>query len=382
MMKYVGLDVHKEKVHGTVMSERGRVLRVGRFPNTPEGFREFFKGIDDAEIVMEAGYGWQPPYELLEKMGYKVKLAHPYETRIIAKSRIKTDATDSENLAQLLRTGFLPEAYAPPKHVRKLRELIYRRIYLIRMRAMLKNKTRAELSKRWIRLERKELFSGIGRAVLRGLRIEAIEDYLDVIEALDRRIKRIERQIEFLACESTDTRLLMTIPGVGYFSALAILAEIGDIHRFGSSEELCSYVGIVPSTRESGGVAKRGGITKRGRRLLRWVLDLCVWNHLNYNTKLTEFWKRMAREKGKKVATIATARKMLKVMYWMLKRKEIYRPEGISLGNNANGAGGRPRLVTCGMTATKRLRQSPRRNYQSAARPRIGVCRSAPQSVT
>ena len=331
-MKYVGLDVHKEKVHGTVMSERGRVLKAGKFPNTPEGFKEFFKSIDDAEIAMEAGYGWQPPYELLEEMGFRVKLAHPYETRTITKSRIKTDATDSEKLAQLSRTGFLPEAYVPPKHVRRLRELLYRRIYLVRMQTKLKNKTRAELARRWIKLGRKELFSGVGRAVLRSLEIEAIDDYLDVIGALDKPIKKLEKRIEFLAGGNSDAKLLVTIPGVGYFSALAILAEIGDIHRFNSSEELCSYAGITPSTRESGDVVKRGGITKRGRKLMRWVLDLCSWRHLKYDTKLTEFWKRIAREKGKKTATTALERKMLKVMYWMLKRKEVYRPEGVKLG--------------------------------------------------
>ncbi|MDI6820547.1 MAG: hypothetical protein QMC89_06575, partial [Candidatus Hodarchaeaceae archaeon] len=77
---------------------------------------------------------------------------------------------------------------------------------------------------------------------------------------------------------------------------------------------------------------QRGRITKQGRKLLRWVLDLCVWHHLKFNTKLTEFWKRIAKEKGKKVATTATARKMLKVMYWMLKRREPYHPEGVKIG--------------------------------------------------
>jgi len=331
-MKYVGLDVHKETVHGTVMDEHGRVLKRKGFFNTPKGYEKFFGGIDDAKVAMEAGYCWQPPYELLERMGYRVKLAHPYETRIIAKSKIKTDATDSEKLAQLLRTGFLPEAYAPPKHVRELRELLYRRAYLVRMRAQLKNKTRAELAKRWVRPERKELFTRPGKAVLRGLGINAIDDYLVVIDTLDEPIKRLEKQIEFLASENADAKLLMSIPGVGYFSALTILAEIGDIHRFGSSEELCSYAGIVPSTRESGGIVKRGGITKQGRKLMRWTLDLCVLVHLKCDTKLTRYWKRAAKLKGKKVATTAAARKMLKVMYWMLKRREVYRPEGVKLG--------------------------------------------------
>jgi len=331
-MRYVGLDVHKETVHGTVMDERGRVLKRKGFFNTQKGFEKFFQGIADAEVVMEAGYCWQPPYEPLERMGYRVKLAHPYETRIIAKSKIKTDATDSEKLAQLLRTGFLPEAYAPPKHVRDLRELLYRRAYLVRVRSKFKNKTKAELAKRWIRLERKELFSRPGKTVLRSLRINAIDDYLVVIDTLDEPIKRLEKQVEFLAGENANAKLLISIPGIGYLSALAIIAEIGDIHRFGSSEELCSYAGIVPSSRGSGGIVRRGGVTKQGRKLMRWTLDLCVKVHLKYDTKLTRFWKKIAKTKGKKAATAATARKMLKVMFWMLKRREVYRPEGVKLG--------------------------------------------------
>jgi transposase len=265
-------------------------------------------------------------------MGYKVKLAHPYETRIIAKSKIKTDARDSEKLAQLLRTGFLPEAYAPPKHIRELRDLLCRHTYLVRTQTKFKNKVHAELAKRWIKLERDELFTRPGKAVLKDLGIEAIDDYLAVIDALNERVKKLSKRIKILAGENANAKLLMSIPGVGYFSALAILAEIGDIHRFGSSEELCSYAGIVPSTRESGGIAKHGGITKRGRKLMRWTLDLCVWVHLKYDTKLTRYWKRLAKLKGKKAANTATARKMLKVMYWMLKRREVYRPDGVTLG--------------------------------------------------
>ncbi|MDI6883729.1 MAG: IS110 family transposase [Hadesarchaea archaeon] len=331
-MKYVGLDVHKETVHGTVMDERGRVLKRGGFFNTQGGFERFFQGIGDAEVAMEAGYGWQPPYELLEGMGYRTKLAHPYETQIIAKSKIKTDATDSEKLAQLLRTGFLPEAYAPPKRVRELRDLLYRRTYLVKTQTKFKNKIQAELAKRWIKPERRELFTGPGKSYLRSLHIDAVEDYLAALEALEERIKGLSKRIMYLAGENANAKLLMTIPGVGYFSAMVIIAEIGDINRFGSSEELCSYAGIVPSTRESGGGVRHGSITKRGRKLMRWVLEQCVWVHLKYNTKLTRYWERLARTKGKKAAATATARKLLKVMYWMLKRRGEYRPEGVRIG--------------------------------------------------
>ena len=145
MTRYVGVDVHKQTCHVTVMDEQGNVIEQERFRNEPEEFEWSLKGIDDAKIAMEASSCWQPAYELLEDMGHEVKLAHPIKTRLIAEARIKTDATDSEALAHLLRTNLLPTSYVPPKRVRELRDLVRLRTYLVRQRARFKHKIRSEL---------------------------------------------------------------------------------------------------------------------------------------------------------------------------------------------------------------------------------------------
>ena len=123
-----------------------------------------------------------------------------------------------------------------------------------------------------------------------------------------------------------DARLLTTIPGVGYYIALLLVAEIGDVHWFSTSEKLCSYVGLVPSVRRSGCSTIHGSITKEGSKWVRWALTQAVHVHLRFDTRLTRFYRRLARKKAKQVALIATARKMLKVVYWMLKSGEEYRP--------------------------------------------------------
>jgi transposase len=153
-----------------------------------------------------------------------------------------------------------------------------------------------------------------------------VNQCLPVLEVLDERIAELSKIIKQKAGESEDAKLLMTIPGVGYFSALAILAEIGDINRFPSEEKLCAYAGLVPSLDQSGNMRRLGHITREGSRLLRWILVECVRVHLRYDTRVTRFFRKVARRRGEQVAAVATARKLLVAIYWMLKRRENFRP--------------------------------------------------------
>lgn len=123
MPTFVGLDVHLRTCHATMMNEQREILRQEKFPNKQRELG-IFKCIDDAKATMEVCYCWQPVYELLESMGYEVKLAHPMKTCIIVEARIKTDAVNTEALARLLSTNLLPTSYVPPKELRELRELI------------------------------------------------------------------------------------------------------------------------------------------------------------------------------------------------------------------------------------------------------------------
>jgi len=324
MTTYVGLDVHLRTCHATVMDEHGRILKQEKFPNERLEFERILKGIDDAKVAMEACYCWQPIHELLENMGYEVKLAHPLKTRIIADAKIKTDATDSEALAHLLRADLLPTSYVPPKEIRELRELVRLRTYLVRERTRFKNKIRAELAKRGIRAL-KNPFAKRRTPLLSELGIRAIDECLAMIAALDGRIREVSSELKKGADESEDAKLLMTAPGIGYFSALAILAETGDVSRFSDAEKLCSYAGLVPSVHQSGATRRYGRITKQGSPMLRWIVQECLWAHLRCDTYITRFFFRVAAKKGRKIAAVAAARKLLVAVYWMLVRKEKFR---------------------------------------------------------
>ena len=320
---YVGLDVHLNTYHATVMDEHGQILMQEKFSNQPEELERILKGIGDAKVALEACYCWQPIYDFLESRGYEVVLAHPTKTRIIAEAKVKTDALDSERLSHLLRSDLLPTSYVPPKEIRELRELVRLRTYLVRERAKFKVKIRAELAKRGIKVFRNP-FTKRGTVQLKELGIKAVDGCLAMIGALNVRIKELSDELGEKAANNDDAKLLMTIPGVGYFSALAILAEIGDVSRFNDPEKLCAYAGLVPSVHQSGTTRRYGPITKEGSKMLRWILQECLWAHLENDTYISRFFFRLASKKRKRKAAVAAARKLLVAIYWMLVRKEEF----------------------------------------------------------
>jgi len=306
-LMYVGLDVHKLVCYGTVMTHDGEVVKRAKFTNDHEALDGFLEGLHEAQVAMEAGYCWQPLYGWLEEAGHDVRLAHPKEVKALAKK--KTDKTDSEALAHLLRADLLPESYVPPRDIRMLRDRVRRRAFLVGMRTKIKNRIHAELVKRGIR-PGVSPWTREGRELLRGLELEAVDQVLPVMVVLDRQILEISRGLKRMCGEDPRARLLTTIPGVGYYIALLLVAEIGDVRRFPDSEKLCSYAGLVPTVRRSGGSTRQGGITKEGSKWLRWGLSQAVHAHLHSETNLTRFYRRSARKKPSQVAVMATARKM------------------------------------------------------------------------
>jgi len=329
-MQYVGLDVHKHKVYGVIMTEQGEILKEGVFPNKKESYLAFLKGTGEASIALEALSFSHPPYDLLEEQGYTVKLAHPLKTRAIAEAKIKTDKIDAQILAHLIRSDFLPTSYLPPPDIRDLRNIVRQRAYLVKLRTELKNKIHAELHKHWIEAPYKNIFTQQGKHWLHTLKLPSIHPYLSLLENLEEQITDSSTQITTQAHGNRDAQLLMTIPGIGPYSALLLVAEIGDITRFTSSHKLCSYAGLAPSTRQSGHMVHHGHITKTGDKWIRWGLTQCIHIHIKYDTPLTQFYHHIAHRRGKKIAIVATASKLLRVIDWILKNKEPFNPSGLS----------------------------------------------------
>jgi len=118
----------------------------------------------------------------------------------------------------------------------------------------------------------------------------------------------------------------MTIPGVDYFTAMLLLMEIGDISRFPSPRKLCSYMGLVPGLRQSGERRAYGRITKQGNKWIRYIIVEAVWHTVRRgDSEIAGMYQRLKARRGASVAKVACARKLLKVVWFMLTREEPYR---------------------------------------------------------
>jgi transposase len=151
-----------------------------------------------------------------------------------------------------------------------------------------------------------------------------IDRYLRILERIEDEINEIDKEIKNICLMNEEISILLTIPRIGYFSALLIYAEVGDINRFPNSKKLCSYAGLVPTVRQSGNKIIRGRITKEGNKLLRWVLVQCAHMAVRKDEKFKQFYERIKHRKGPQKAIIATARKLLTVIYACWKNRTAY----------------------------------------------------------
>ena len=159
---------------------------------------------------------------------------------------------------------------------------------------------------------------------LEGLGLEPIGCYLRLMPPLKEEIRRLSRELQLIAAGDEEVRLLMTIPGVGYYTALLVKAEVGEIGRFPHRERMTSYAGLVPSTKSSGGVTRHGRITREGSRWLRWAMVEAALVHLRYDTPVTRAYHRIAERRGRRVARVAAARMLLEVCYSVMKHRRPY----------------------------------------------------------
>jgi transposase len=286
----------------------------------------YLSRFDVGRVAMESSNQVASLYRKLEGKGYSVVLSHPKKTRYIAEAKIKSDRVDSKAIAELARLDALPLAYMPDKEISMLREQVRRRAFLVRERVKLRVKIKSILTYEGIRWPSDHgLFTVKGVEWLHALRFEPIESYLRVLKPLDDEIRLVSRRLRGVAEEDEDVKLLMTIPGIGYYSALLVKSEIGDVSRFPFGDRLCSYAGLVPSTHASGNTVRHGGITKDGSRWLRWVMVEAAQTHVHkYDTSITRVYNRIAERRGKRSAVVAAAHKLLLVCYSVLRNKRPY----------------------------------------------------------
>jgi transposase len=335
-MRYIGLDVHKEFCQASVLDEDGKELSNEKFLSTRKDLDEFLDRFQDAEFVLESTGIWEFIYEGIEARGFPVMLAHPLKVRAIAEAKIKTDKVDARTLAQLLRADMIPRSYVPSRDIRDLRHLVRQRAYLVQKCTGFKNRIHAELLRRGIKRPENLAtpFSQKSEEWMHSLNIVGVNVDLDCLDALQAQVEELNQKLFLEFQRRHEAQLIATIPGIGYYGALLIFAEIADVHRFSDPEHLASYAGLVPSVSQSASTCHYGGVSKEGSAYLRWILTESVHVHrfCCRDSQLSRFAAKIEKKRGKQKATSATARKLVHIIYWMLVNDQPFDGQGSNPG--------------------------------------------------
>ncbi len=333
-MYFTGIDLHKRTSFVTVIDEEGRTVQKANLSSMAEQILAFLGRLaGPTRIVIESSSSWYWLYDALTEAGYPVEISHPLKTKAIASAKIKNDKVDSHMLAQLLRAGLIPTVHVSSLETRKLKELLRHRSRLVRDATRMKNRIHTLLAKNNRQVSYSDLFGIQGLDYLREVPLpdyhrRQLDTYLFLYEQLLEQIKPLTDKLHGLAKEHPMARLLMTIPGIGAVIAMFIVAEVESIDRFPSYRHLASYAGLVPSLDASGDKQRSGRITKQGSPWLRTaMIEAAHVVPRMKNRKLNLFFRRRIVRGGYRKAIVATARKMLQIVYYVLKNQVPYQEE-------------------------------------------------------
>ena len=259
-----------------------------------------------------------------------ILVSNPLKTKAIAEAKIKTDKVDAEVLAQLLRCDFLPRVWEPSVATQALRRLTARRAALVMDKTAIKNRLHAVLHQRLIACPFSDLFSLPGRQWLRTLSLDAdgrasLDSDLRLLVSIEDEIARHDQALATAAYDNPQGKLLMTLPGISLTVAQTLWAVLGEVERFRDAAHAASYLGLVPSTHQSGKHCYHGPITKQGHRQARALLVQAAHHVRTHPGPLGAFFRRVAKRRGYTVAVVATARKLVVIAWHMLKSNEPYR---------------------------------------------------------
>jgi transposase len=247
----------------------------------------------------------------------------------------KSDKLDAQVLAVFLAMDLIPQAYRPTPREREHRVLVRHRIDMRRQVGRLKVKIRRVLAN--YNADRRDLFTGEGWAYLLEVskKFSAADRF--VLKQLRTALSHAEKQLKQAtlqlrqfakkspAREQEARALLRTAPGVGEVVSEVVLAELGNVSRFGSAKKVCAYSGLVPAQRESAGKVKDLGISKQGSSLVRWVMVQAAWQAVRVSLKWRAVYEETRKRRGNRKAIVAVARRLLAVLYALLRTGQSYR---------------------------------------------------------
>ena len=332
--RYIGLDIHKKYcVIGGVDREGRVVLHAVRVEHTDlEGWLQKNLQSTDHVVIESTTNAWHV-YDLLEPLVERVIVANPAKVKQIANARVKTDVRDTFILARLLAANLVPEVWVPPVHVREMRQLLSQRRQLVETHTQIVNRMHSVAHRHHLNHERGKRFNEKTTLWQKDKRLSKIEQFQLELEMenhtyIEKQIGRIGKEVAKMSHQkpwAQEMTYLMQLPGFGVITAMTVLAAIGDVQRFNSARHLASYSGLTGGLDQSGIHLVQKGITKEGRKELRWamveVAQRAVKSDPHWTRRFQEMEKRMHRNQ----AIVAIARQLLELVWYLLTRRQPYR---------------------------------------------------------
>jgi transposase len=329
-MSFVGVDLHTNSFTACRRDADGSES-FETFALSPADLDRFCLTLDaEDEVAFEAtgNSAWFRD-QVLPCAG-RVVVVNPSQFKVIRQSVKKTDRNDARALALFLAKDMLPETRAKTQAESELGSLTQTRDLLVKQRTRLLNKIHALHNRHGIKLKRETLASrkrllAIAPDPFSPLEWAELEIVRDQALSLTDAIAKLDARIEEAASAMDGYEGLTSIKGIGGRAAAVFLSTIGNIHDFASADKLAAYFGIVPRVRQSNETDNRGRITKRGSRLARTVLVQCTLIATRYSPYLKAHYDRIRLRRGAGKAIIATARKLLAIIYETLKNSWVFK---------------------------------------------------------
>jgi transposase len=324
-MWHVGIDLHRKTVVFAAVNDNGESMNPVSIPCTDTAtIVSTVNALGTFRAVIEATGTYRWLYNLLRPHGM-VLLAHPLRLRAMIQRRTKTDKLDAQLLANLLRINQIPLAYIPPEPYQQLRDLTRSRARLGRHLAEAKIQLRALLARQNREPPYRMPFGPRGLGWFRGQDFGPIENMVrdELLERLRHYAKQMtlfDKHLEEVRWAFPQVAALADIHGIGLYSALLIVAEIGEAERFRTAKQVGAYTGLTSRVHQSGGHCYQGSITRQGSPWLRWVLVQAAMKAVRRDDALRNFYCRIRKRSGAKIARVAAARKLAEICWKRLRR--------------------------------------------------------------
>ncbi len=329
---YCGIDLHARSMYVCILNQAGEIVAHRNMEATPEAFlRVIAPYRDDLVVAIECIFTWYWLADLCAGEKIPFVLGHALYMKAIHGGKAKNDRIDAHKIAVLLRGGMIPMAYVYPPEMRATRDLLRRRMHLVRKRAELlahiqNTNSQYNLPEFGKKIAYRANREGLAECFTEPSVHKSIEVDLRLIDHYDPLIRELELHILRHAKEHDPQayQRLRTVPGIGEILALVILYEVHDIGRFEQVGDFVSYSRLVKCAKESAGKHYGFSGKKIGNAHLKWAFSEAAVLFLRKNPQGQKFFARLERKHGKGKALTVLAHKIARAVYYMLKRHTAF----------------------------------------------------------